>query len=210
MRINIFGGPCSGKSTVAAQLFCQLRIQGTEVELIQEYVKDWAYEERQPKSFDQLYFLAKQIRRESLILDSGIDHIVTDSPVLMSCVYAFLGQFPGASNLVGLCEHFEAAYPSLNLFLDRGDLPYKKVGRYQTYEEAKELDGRIRGILDATSTRYVVLPATDIEQILSVVQVAIEEVENAKTKAQDTVVETNIAEEEAGRNRGGQAKARDE
>ena len=173
MRINIFGGPCSGKSTVAAQIFCRLKTEGHEVELVQEYVKDWAYEQRQPKGFDQLYFLAKQIRRESLLLESGVTHIVTDSPVLMSCVYAFkYSTFP-ASNLVATCESFEATFPSLNILLDRGDLPYEARGRYQTHDEALEMDRRIRGILDGTSVQYTMINALDFEGIMMAVLTAI-------------------------------------
>lgn len=173
MRINIFGGPCSGKSTVAAQIFCHLKTGGHQIELVQEYVKDWAYEKREPKGFDQLYFLAKQIRRESLLLESGVAHIVTDSPVLMSCVYAFKYSIFPASNLVATCEAFEATFPSTNIFLDRGELPYEARGRYQTHEEALEMDRRIKGILDATSTQYAMVDALDIDKILGTVLEAI-------------------------------------
>ena len=38
--INLIGGPCSGKSTVAAELFARLKKMGIKTELVSEYIKD--------------------------------------------------------------------------------------------------------------------------------------------------------------------------
>jgi len=82
-RICLFGGPGCGKSTTAAYVYSQLKRLGCSVELIQEYVKAWAYEKREVTSFDQVYLLAKQIRMEDLALRNGVKFVVTDSPVYM-------------------------------------------------------------------------------------------------------------------------------
>jgi len=54
--INLWGGPGTGKSTSAAHLFGMAKIAGVNAELVQEYVKSWAWEGRTIHSFDQLYF----------------------------------------------------------------------------------------------------------------------------------------------------------
>ena len=85
--INMVGAPGTGKSTISALAFYELKTQNQKAELIQEYVKDWAYEKRKIESYDQIYFLAKQIRKESLLFNK-VDYVITDSPVLMNQVYA--------------------------------------------------------------------------------------------------------------------------
>ena len=37
--INLIGGPCSGKSTIAAELFARLKKMGIHCELVSEYIK---------------------------------------------------------------------------------------------------------------------------------------------------------------------------
>jgi len=44
--INLLGGPGVGKSTAAAKLFAKYKDEGKSVELVREYVKDWAWEGR--------------------------------------------------------------------------------------------------------------------------------------------------------------------
>ncbi len=45
-----------------------------------------------------------------------------------------------ADALAALCKIYDEEHPSVNIFLLRGDKPYVAEGRYQSYEEAKELD----------------------------------------------------------------------
>ena len=60
-RIGLFGGPGTGKSTLSAMAYSKLKTMGINVELVQEYVKSWAYEKRMVSSFDQLYLLAEHM-----------------------------------------------------------------------------------------------------------------------------------------------------
>ena len=57
MRINLHSGPGSGKSTIAARIFYEFKVKGYSIELVHEYIKKWAYEDRKPKSYDQTYIL---------------------------------------------------------------------------------------------------------------------------------------------------------
>jgi len=54
-RINLFGGPCSGKSTIASWLFSRLKEEDIDVEFVSEYIKGWTFIPRNCDSFDQLY-----------------------------------------------------------------------------------------------------------------------------------------------------------
>lgn len=166
MRISLFSGPGAGKSVTAASLFAELKKLGYSVEFVQEYIKKWAYEGYVPKSYDQLYVFAKQLRSEDIALQH-VEHVVTDSPVLMQVAYASKHNFEGVESLLELTRIFETCRPSLNIFLDRGDIPYQQWGRYQDYEQAKEMDTAIKNVLANEGVEYVTIPSRDLSGILS-------------------------------------------
>lgn len=144
MRINFYSGPGGGKSTIAAWLFSELKRRNFSVEHVNEYVKGWAYQKRQINKYDQLYLFGKQHQMEYKFLSNGVEHIITDSPCLLSAVYADVNGCKELSHYLGeICKIYEEDYPSLNIFLDRGSNPYDATGRWQTKEQALELDRQI-------------------------------------------------------------------
>lgn len=149
--INLYGGPGSGKSTSAAYIYYVLKAQGKNVELVREYIKEWAYSERYISIYDQLYILGKQSRKESLLYGK-VDYIITDSPVLMCAYYA--QRYCPANFAEGIKASANAFYQQAekdghihhHVFLNR-KFPYKKEGRYQEEDEAKEIDLGIETLL---------------------------------------------------------------
>lgn len=145
-RINLFAGPGAGKSTACAQLFSRMKLAGFNVEQVTEYVKAWAILERKIKKFDQVYFWGKQMNREYICLEGKIDSIITDSPLPLCAIYSKYYREQGKVTpqaLMDLSCSFENMYPSLNIFLNRGDKEYHTKGRYQTPEEAYGIDNLI-------------------------------------------------------------------
>jgi len=164
-RINFYAGPSAGKSTIAANVFCELKKLGHNVEYVSEFIKGWAYEGRVPKSFQQLYVFAKQLNREDTLFPH-VDTIVTDSPLLMNIVYSKKFGFEGWSLLKDLALLYEKQFPGLHIFLDRGDLLYKTEGRYQDYAGAKEMDRLIEDTL-AEYFPYQKIKSQNIDEIMS-------------------------------------------
>lgn len=139
MLINLFGGPCSGKSTTALGLTYFMKKAGMRVELVPEFAKKLVMDGRSPKC--QEYIFGKQVYYIEKAL-AVFDHVVTDSPVLLSTVY---GETTDTFKNLARQTH-ERLNPHLNLFVLRTK-PYDPVGRYQTEEEAHELDCEIRNEL---------------------------------------------------------------
>lgn len=145
--INLYGGPGAGKSTSAAYLYYLLKAAGENVEMVREYVKNWAWEGRKISAYDQIYFLGKQVRHESMLFNK-VKFIVTDAPIFMSVYYASAFCTPVLSE--GIKRTVQAFYQQTledghkhyHILLKR-DHPYVSEGRYQTEEEAKNIDVKL-------------------------------------------------------------------
>lgn len=165
MRINLWAGPGAGKSTIAPALFSQLKQNGYNIELTSEYIKRWAYEGRKTQSFDQLYICAKQLNAEDVVLRNGVEHIITDSPVPMQCYYATKYNFVCTQELINIAKSFEQLHPSINIFLDRGDIPYQQNGRYENYEQALEVDKKMYQFMQEITGQNTVFKTKDFSGI---------------------------------------------
>lgn len=150
--IELYSGPGTGKSTSAAFLFYLFKQDGYNVELVQEYAKDWAWQNKPVGIYDQIYFLGKQTQRESRLFGK-VDYIITDSPIRINSYYsmlyapAFIG--PAIVNLVN--AYYAQAEKDGNwhqsVFLRRSK-PYNSAGRYQTEEEATKIDKELFKLLE--------------------------------------------------------------
>jgi len=167
-RVNLYSGPCNCKSTLAAHLFSRLKIQHQNVELVREFVKEWAYLKIKIESFDQLFIFANQIRQEDLVLRNGVDFIITDCPVMLGIAYCKHYGLHGWQGLEIIERDFEKKYPSLNIFLKRSpDIPYKEFGRFQKKEEALKVDCLIHKLLKETKREYFEFFPNQFEDIMA-------------------------------------------
>lgn len=140
--VNLFGGPGAGKSTLASELFVLLKREGRQVELVREYAKSWAYEKKHIDTLmKQTYILAKQAQRESSLYGK-VKYIITDCPLALSGYYCqkYLGT-PAMSVLMleFLREAAEQNVEHLYFQVPRKK-NYNANGRYQTKEEAEQID----------------------------------------------------------------------
>lgn len=150
--IDLYGGPGTGKSTSAAFLYYLMKDAGLSVELVREYVKDWAWEKRHVSNYDQFYLFGKQIRRESMLYEK-VDYIVTDSPVFQGLYYT--ERFCAPHVVAGIDAATRSFYKQAeadghrhyHVFLQRSK-PYNPEGRYQSLDEAREIDEGIKALLD--------------------------------------------------------------
>lgn len=146
--INLYGGPGTGKSTNASLLFALLKQDGYNAELVSEYVKQWAWEGRNPVNFDQFYFFGKQMRKETHLFGK-VDIIVTDAPVVLTAYYAEVFGSPDQAacfrkmvqTYYDMCKEEKVRHT--HVFLKRVK-PYNPKGRFQTEEEARAIDEDLR------------------------------------------------------------------
>lgn len=149
--ISMYGGPGAGKSTSAAYMYYLLKAAGENTELVREYVKDWAWEGRKIDTYDQIYFLGKQARHESMLFGK-VKWLVTDSPIFMNYFYAQLysprklAEGVKAAVLAFYDQTIEDGHKHHHVLLHRTK-PYMQEGRYQNEKEALSIDDGVERML---------------------------------------------------------------
>lgn len=133
--VNLFGVPGAGKSTGAAYIFSQLKMNGVNAELITEFAKDKVWENNAKVFKNQLYLFGKQSFRISRVEDE-VDVVITDSPLLLSIFY---NQTPVlGENFDKVVYDVFNSYNNINYLIHRTK-PYNPSGRMQTEEESNAL-----------------------------------------------------------------------
>lgn len=148
--INLFAGPGSGKSTVAADLFAYMKWQNINVELVDEYAKQLSWEKRTTTLEDQLYVMAAQNRKLTR-LKGQVDYIITDSPLIMGLPYCKPDYYP--DSFPKMVWDVWNSYNNVNFFLNRVK-PYHAVGRHHSEEESKQLDKSIKLVLYENNVKF--------------------------------------------------------
>lgn len=157
--INLYGGPGVGKSATAAYIFYLLKKNNKKVELVQEYVKEWVWEDRKINPFDQIYFFGKQVRKESMLFGK-VDYIITDSPVLLGLCY--IQKCCDYEIFLGLAETAKAFYnvsprhnvEHIHIVLKRVG-KFEQAGRLHSEEESVKIDSEITKLLTDYNFNYI-------------------------------------------------------
>lgn len=163
--VNIFGGPGVGKSTVAMELTSLMKRNGTRVEYVNEYVKGHMFSGRTDALELQEYIFAKQHHKQHILRDK-VDYIITDAPLLLSCIYAPNDALKSAleTYIWGMFNRFD----NVNIVLKR-DLttPYQQYGREQTEVEAIIKDAEIQEYLEWHTVEFMRIPSdVDAAQVI--------------------------------------------
>lgn len=148
--VNLYGAPGSGKSTGAAYIFSQLKMAGINAELVTEFAKDKVWEESKEVFNNQAYIFGKQYFRISRCMDK-VDVIVTDSPLALSAFYnnsEILGE-----EFANVVMKVANSFNSKNYFIKRAK-PYNPKGRFQTEDEAKQVDSNLETFLKNNNINY--------------------------------------------------------
>lgn len=168
-RICIFGGPGTGKSTMAARIYYHLKAEHCPYELVDEAIKGMAWQKIPPTGFDQVWLMGKQIHREDVVLRSG-GSVITSGPPLQQAMYAQWQHHSCFMLLWQIALKFEEVYPAINILLKR-NVPYGTEGRYQSNEEeAAAMDDFTRHGLELYTPGYGEFTPQEFDQILDFVR----------------------------------------
>ena len=149
--VNLFGVPGAGKSTGAAYIFSQLKMQGVNAELITEFAKDKVWENNEEVFKNQAYLFGKQSFRMSRCKDK-VDCIITDSPLPLSIFYN-KDEVLGEDFNKTVMNVFNS-YNNINYLLLRTK-PYNPNGRHQTESESDALKEPMMNLLNDRDITYL-------------------------------------------------------
>jgi adenylate kinase family enzyme len=168
--INLIGGSGLGKSTTAALIFGEMKLQGLHCELVREYVKEWAWAGRKIEAGDQKIIFENQYARENLYYNK-LDYIVTDSPLLLGPMYEkfYTGEDPTAELVFdGMKSAEKEGVTYVNFFLKRNKA-FDPRGRYETEEQAKEVDAFMEKYLTEKSIPFHTINTNDKERVTEII-----------------------------------------
>lgn len=161
MKINLYAGPGTGKSTVQSLLYGLLKTNHYSVEMVREYAKDLVYNGINLKNSDletQLIIFAEQLNREKLLEKAGIDVIITDSPLLLNAFYA-KDQFFVNMALNNTNDN------DLHIWLERNkDEYFEKDGRCHSEKESKEIDVKLQEFLLNNNIKLIHISGESIDK----------------------------------------------
>jgi len=148
--INLVAGPGAGKSTTAAGLFHFMKLTGHSVELVTEYAKDLTWENRHDILKEQVYVFSKQMRKLTR-LKGHVEWVITDSPLVLSLLYADESYYPETFTpfVLDVWESFD----NYTFYIERTK-KYVSIGRSQTEQEAKSLDMDAYHVLRDNNIKY--------------------------------------------------------
>ena len=158
--INIAGGPGTGKTTVAAELFGKLKEKGFEVENVSEFAKELVWEGRKEAFDDRLYMHGEQNHR-LMQMNGKLDYIITDSPLFLTSVYNnyyLKDKFPKSYNkMIDLVTTETFKLYNNKVYLLQRNTGYKVIGRREDEKTAEKIDKDLMKYLDKNNIKYKIL-----------------------------------------------------
>lgn len=155
--INIAGGPGTGKTTVASELFGKLKEKGYEVENVSEFAKELVWEGRSEAFDDRLYMHGEQNHR-LMQMNGKLDFIITDSPLFLTSVYNnyyLKDKFPKSYNkMIDTVTSETFKLYNNKVYLLQRDTSYKVVGRRENKSTAEKIDVALNKYLKDNKIKY--------------------------------------------------------
>jgi len=184
--ISLYGASCSGKSTTALGLTAEMKIRGYHSELVQEYIKKWAWRGMKPLKYDQIYVLGQQAYAEANLYEK-VKYIVTDSPILLVPFFEDYLLNKKVTKMAAL-EFLKDAEANgvlhLNFWLTRPG-QFDPRGRYETQEESDLLSKKMRAYFEDLNIKFIDLP-TDHHERIKIIMEEVDKLDHVKASKTDS------------------------
>jgi hypothetical protein len=169
--INFMGAPGVGKTTMAAYVFALMKMRGHSVEWVGEYAKKLVYLGRYEELNNQYSLSSKQADLLDA-LQGRVRFVVTDGALAHGLFYNRFNN-DNTSNVEKTHDAIMRRYSrhiNMNILLERGDYVYETNGRYQTEEESRAMDMRLKTYLVDVCTIPVHIFKSHVDEASKIVE----------------------------------------
>jgi len=189
MKINIAmaGGPCTGKSTLAAALFAELKIRGFDYDLVAEEDRKLKKEFGHFRSpFERFYMWLQQEREE--LRSTALDGFITDKPLFHYYVQA--RQYASeprdqlaVRELFRMCLGIEGRYQLIVIAKNPFEIPYKTDQSRKSKEVwARERHDLVRSFVEHFWLEKLLFVEGEVKERVAQVIQKLEEMRKAAEK----------------------------
>ncbi len=149
IRVNLFGAPGAGKSSLAAHIFAKAKINGLSMELVSEQAKYHTWIKDEIGIASQLWLAGAQEYRERVGLQAP-HGIITDSPMILAAFWAERRGYKKSvvKGIVDAADHCRFyTIVDINLFVELDRDRYDVAGRNQSRETSLLLEEELKTFL---------------------------------------------------------------
>lgn len=187
INIAIAGGPCTGKSTLAAALFAELKFKGFDYDLLTEDCRKFKNKFigfRNP--FERFYMWRQQERQE--FRSNALDGFITDNPLFH--YYAEARQYAkepkdelAVKELFHMCLEIQDRYRLIVMAKNPAEIPYKKdQSRKGNFSSAREKHRLVRSFVEHFWPEKLLLVDGSVKKRVSQVIKKLKELKSEKNK----------------------------
>lgn len=189
MKINIAlaGGPCTGKSTLAAMLFSELKIQGFDYDLIGEEKRKLKKEFGDFRNPFERFYMWRQQEREEL-RSTAANGFITDMPLFQFYIQVRKYACSKRDNLAvrelfRMCLEIESRYRIIAIAKNPNEIPYKKDnGRSGTRKESRQGHALTKSFIEHEWPDKLLLIHGDAKQRMQQVLRKLKEISKTKPR----------------------------
>jgi hypothetical protein len=167
--INLVASPCSGKSTLACELFVHFKKLHMDVEYITEIAKDLIWKNQMDKLNDQYYVSCEQYKILKSVYGK-VDYIICDSPLFMSLFYNYYNENNFSDILKTSRWILDSIHEFRNnfyIFIKRNkNLEYRNIGRIHSEEESSDIEEKIEYLLKCCDISYFEMTTGESHDVL--------------------------------------------
>ena len=153
--INFVAGPSSGKSTMAALLFAELKTMHLRAEYVQEVAKFLIYQEKFEELNNQYNVSMSQYNLLKSI-DGQVQFICIDSPLILGLYYNknYESNICNVEKVEKIILDKMSEFDNIYIFLERNDFPYETSGRVHSFDESVKIDQDLKLLLGELNIPY--------------------------------------------------------
>ncbi|MBP6717599.1 MAG: hypothetical protein KA173_01890 [Rhodoferax sp.] len=163
--INIIGGPGCDKTLYSAAIILNLNLRHKTVEFLPDYAKTLVWH-RDFEALKNQYQIAQRQNEMLEVLDGQVQFLVTECSLPQMLHYN--AHYP--DNICDIAKtrlkilEWHQQHHNVNVLAQRGDKKYVQAGRFQSEDEARQIDQSIQRLMDTEGIPYTVV-APDFETI---------------------------------------------